>query len=316
MIKKITLFLAVTSIITLEAFLLNWVNPLSSIKEVAGTTVAAIPLFNKSNISFPPTKSSSFNEFNANCKASELVDVESSYVLYEKNATTKVPIASTTKIMTATLILDKYSDRLDEIVTIKPKSIAVEGSDIKLVAGERISVENLLNGLLIMSGNDTAYALADHFGGKDAFVREMNEYANKLGLNSTNYKDPAGLDDEGYSTAHDLAMLGSFAVKNEKFAKIISTGEKTITSADGRILHELKSSNRLILPDEPYFLNYASGIKTGFTYAAGHCLVSLATKDDHALIGVVLNTDEDTIFASAKESKKLLEWGFANWVWQ
>jgi serine-type D-Ala-D-Ala carboxypeptidase (penicillin-binding protein 5/6) len=243
------------------------------------------------------------------------MDAPSAYVLYQKNADMKVPIASTTKIMTATVVLDNYSDHLDDVVTITQPMVAVEGSDIQLRAGEKIEVGDLLKGLLIMSGNDAAYSLAIHFGGKDSFVKEMNDKAAFLGLDSTHYQCPAGLNDDGYSTAQDLANLTNYALKNPTFSSIVSTAQATIISTDGRFVHELKNSNRMLQADDPSYFPSALGVKTGFTYAAGHCLVSSTKVNGHQLIGVVLNTNESTITASAKESKKLMEWGFANWNW-
>lgn len=283
-------------------------------QKVAGIT-KNLPEPEKDALRSPPEKSSEAKDPQIYAKSVILIDVDSSYVMYAQNSQEKIPIASTTKIMTAMVVLENHSDKLDEVVTITYPMIAVEGSDIQLVSGEKITVENLLNGLLIMSGNDTAFALATHFGGKEAFVNEMNKKANSLGLYDTQFKDPAGLDDEGFSTARDLAFLASYAMRNEKFREIVKTSENTISSIDGAYVHELKSSNRMVKPDESLYFQYAIGIKTGFTYAAGHCLVSAAVKDGHTILGVVLNTNQSTITASAYESKKLLEWGFANWIW-
>lgn len=248
-------------------------------------------------------------------KAVYLIDVDTAFPLFSKNENEKMPIASTTKIATALVVLENHGDKLNDIVTITSKMITVEGSDIQLRPGEKITVENLLNGLLIMSGNDTAYSLAEYFGGKDKFVAEMNNKVAQIGLRDTAYFDPAGLDDQGHSTARDLAILGAYALRNPKFAEIVRTPEKDIASVDGRLIHKLTSSNHMLLNDDPYYFPPTIGIKTGFTYAAGHVLVSAAEKDGHKILAVVLDTNEDTIFASAKESRKLLEWGFANWGW-
>lgn len=248
-------------------------------------------------------------------KASYLVDVDSAYPLYEELAIEKLPIASTTKMATALVVLENHADKLQDVVTITPTMINVEGSDIQLRSGEKITVENLLNGLLIMSGNDTAYALAEYFGGREAFVAEMNRKVNEIGANNTVYQDPAGLNDEGYSTAKDLALIATYGLRNPKFAEIVKTPTKTVTSTDGRLQHELKNSNRMMRSEEPLYFPYAIGVKTGFTNEAGHVLVSCAEKDGHRLLSVVLNTQENSLTASAKESKKLLEWGFANWTW-
>ena len=263
-----------------------------------------------------PQKNSSFREPFINTKSAYLIDIDSAYPMYAKNENQKMSVASTTKMMTAIVVLENYSDRLNETVTITPKMINVIPSVIQLRAGEKITVESLLNGLLIMSGNDAAYSLADYFGGKDKFVQEMNQKVKDLGLINTQFKDPAGLDDEGYSTAKELAIIASYALRLPKFSEIVSTPQKTISSVDGRITHELTSSNRLIRPEEAYYMPEAIGIKTGFTYEAGHVLVSAAKKNNNRILSIVLNTNEVTNSASAKESKKLLEWGFNNWSWK
>lgn len=289
-------------------------NPRNS-QKIAGSN-ANLPKPVKETLVSPPEKSSGTEDPQIYAKSVILVDVASSYVMFAKNSDEKVPIASTTKIMTALVILEDYSDKLNDVVTITYPMIAVEGSDIQLGVGEKITVENLLKGLLIMSGNDTAFALASYFGGKDAFVAKMNKKAVFLGLNDLEYKDPAGLDEGNSSNAHDLAILASYAIRNQKFHEIVSTPEITISSVDVAITHDLKSSNRMLRNEETYYLSYAIGIKTGFTNEAGHCLVSAAQKDGHVILGVILNTNENSIYASARESKKLLEWGFANWTWQ
>lgn len=284
-------------------------------KRIAGQEIS-LPPPEKKDLIRPPEKISGASEPQIGAKAAILIDVPSAYVLYEKNMEAKVPIASTTKIMTAVVVIDDFGDKLNDVVTITYPMIAVEGSDIQLKVGEKITVANLLKGLLIMSGNDTANALAIHFGGKEAFVERMNQKAKELGLENTYFRDPAGLDDEGFSTAHDLALLASFAMRKDLFREIVKTPQTTITSVGADVIHELKSSNRLIKNDDALFYPFAIGIKTGFTYAAGHCLVSAAQNNGHEILGVILNTNENSITASAAESRKLLEWGFANWQWK
>jgi len=288
---------------------------IQKLPEIAGSSWKASEPVNYA-FSKPPEKSSGATDPQIYAKAVILRDVGSSYVMYEKNAAEKVPIASTTKIMTAMVVLEDYSDRLNDVVTITYPMIAVEGSDIKLTPGEKIKVDNLLKGLLIMSGNDTAYSLATYFDGKEAFVAKMNQKARELGLENTDFKDPAGLDDDGYSNAHDLAVLASYAMRHDKFREIVKTPETSISSVDGSIIHDLKSSNHMLNNDDNFYYPLAIGIKTGFTYAAGHCLVSAAANNNHEILAVVLYTNENSITASAAESRKLLEWGFSNWTWQ
>jgi len=285
----------------------------SNVKIISGESRADINNINKPNII--PVKKADINDPNIEAKAIYLIDLPALYPMYSKEENTKLPIASTAKIATALVVLENHGDKLQNVITITPQMISVEGSDIQLRSGEKITVENLLNGLLIMSGNDTAYALADYFGGREAFVKEMNEKVSEIGADNTKYQDPAGLNDEGYSTAHDLALITAYALRNSKFSEIVKTPEKTIASADGKFNHELKNSNRMLRQEETYYYPYTIGVKTGFTNEAGHVLVSSAEIEGHKILSVVLNTNENSLTASAKESKKLLEWGFNNWTW-
>lgn len=239
-----------------------------------------------------------------------LTDSQTAYPILEKNSKSKVPIASLTKIMTALVVLENYD--LNMPVTVKRDNASVIGSDIQLVPGEVLTIDSLLYGLLIQSGNDAAMTLASAQGSVEDFVVKMNQKSEKLGLKDTRFRDPAGLDDGGYSTASDLAVLASYVVKNKKFAEIVDIPEYTIISIDGRFTHSLKNSNRLIISDEQYYLPAAIGIKTGYTPGAGHCLVSAVKKNGRLLISVILNTTENTNVASAKESYKLLSWALDN----
>lgn len=241
-----------------------------------------------------------------------LMDAPTKVVLYEKDSRKRIPIASTTKIMTGIIVLENYN--LDETITISKTAAATIGSDIQLRTNEKMTVGNLLKALLVQSGNDAAIALSEKIGTEE-FIKKMNEKAKELGMKDTLYKDPAGLDDTGYSTPYDLAILSSYALQNEKFSQIVQTKETDIVSADGKLAHKLESSNRLLFENKIYY-PFAIGVKTGFTPAAGHCLVSAAQKDNHLLIGVILNTYKNTVEASAIESRKLLSWGFDNFEWK
>lgn len=286
-------------------------------KQVSGVSVSEPAKLGDDfyNVIKKPVKKENAKDPQVFANVAYLMDYSTSYPMYGQNENQKVPIASTTKMATAIVVLENHSDKLNDIVTITPQMIAVAGSDIKLLSGEKISVDSLLKGLLIMSGNDTAFALASYFGGKEAFVNEMNDKMRQIGAYDTQYKDPAGLDDEGYSTAHDLAVIAAYALKNQQFAEIVRTPETSISSSDGRIVHDLKNSNRMVRQEEQLYYPNAIGIKTGFTNDAGHVLVSCAQKDNHKILAVILNTQENSLTASAKESKKLLEWGFDNWQW-
>lgn len=270
-----------------------------------------------SDLSTPPEIINNKLQPNIFANSYVLIDVNSFYTLTEKNSHSPVPIASTTKILTAIVVLENYN--LSDIVTISQNAAGQIGDDVALATNEKIIVENLLYILLIKSGNDSAMALAEFYkdGGKDGFMKKVSQKADYLGMKDTKLLDPAGLDDNAKSTAYDLAIAASYAMRNKKFAELVNTTDKIVTSTDGKFQHELKTSNRLINPSEQQlYLSFANGIKTGYTPDAGHCLVSSAIKDGHQLIGVILHTNENTITASAKESKKLLEWGFDNFRWK
>lgn len=313
MISKILWIICGLILLTGIAIIIYNQIDFSNVKIISGESKANINNINKPNI--VPVKKVDINGPNIEAKAVYLIDLPALYPMYSKEENYKLPIASTTKIATALVVLENHGNKLQDVVTITPQMISVEGSDIQLRSGEKITVEALLNGLLIMSGNDTAYALADYFGGREAFVKEMNEKVSEIGADNTKYQDPAGLNDQGYSTAHDLALIAAYGLKNSKFSEIVKTPELTVTSSDGKFSHELKNSNRMLRPEETYYYPYAIGIKTGFTNEAGHVLVSSAEKEGHKILSVVLNTNENSLTASAKESKKLLEWGFNNWTW-
>lgn len=249
-----------------------------------------------------------------NAKEYLLVDADSGVVLAQNGKNTKVPIASTTKIMTAIIALEDY--KLSDIANISTDAVNQVPSIVYLRTGEQITIENLLYSLLIPSGNDAAYAIAEHMNGPEdrgieKFIAKMNEKAKELGMDDTHYEDPAGLDSTGYSTAYDLFVITKYALRNPIFRQVVAHESYTAKNVDSTIYHALKQSNRLITE------NYmgALGVKTGFTPEAGHCLVGAATRDGHTLISIVLNTFYTTPDASAIESKRLLDWGFQNTDW-
>ena len=207
-----------------------------------------------------------------------LMDAGSGRVLYEKNADSRSLIASTTKIMTA-LVICEQCNVLDR-VQIMPEAVGIEGSSMYLQAGEVLTVQELLYGLMLQSGNDAAVALAIYCGGTvEGFAQLMNDEARRIGLTGTHFENPNGLDHENhYSTARDLAKLTAYAMENEIFAKTVST--KSI-QVGGR---SLTNHNKLLWRYEG-----ADGVKTGYTKAAGRILVSSATRDGRQLIAVTIN---------------------------
>ena len=211
-----------------------------------------------------------------------LMDAQTGRVLYEKNAEKQGLIASTTKIMTA-LVVCEQCNVLDR-VRIPEEAVGIEGSSIYLQAGEVLTVQDLLYGLMLHSGNDAAVALSIYCGGTvEGFVQLMNDKAYRLGLEDTHFVNPNGLDAPGhYSTAKDLAILASHAMENPVFRQTVST--KTV-KAGNRILH---NHNKLLWQVEG-----ADGVKTGYTRAAGRILVSSATRDGRRMIAVTMNDPDD-----------------------
>ncbi|MBE6538726.1 MAG: D-alanyl-D-alanine carboxypeptidase [Ruminococcaceae bacterium] len=215
-----------------------------------------------------------------------LLNAESGEVYFEKNANEKLPMASTTKIMTALVALENSDAR--DTVAIDRRAVGVEGSSIYLTEGELLTMENLLYALLLASANDAAAAIAIEVGGSiEEFAAMMNEKAAELGLENSHFENPHGLDSEGhYTSALDLAKLTSAALKNETFARIVSTYKTTIPMNGGTRV--LINHNKLLRSYEG-----AIGVKTGFTKRSGRCLVSAAERDGLRLIAVTINAPGD-----------------------
>lgn len=262
----------------------------------------------RGSVILPPTLSLNTQKPIVNAKNYILIDQKSASVVISKDEHVSVPIASMTKLITAILSIE--NSKLDDIATVSKKAVSTNGSKINLKVNEKISIENLLNALLINSANDSALTLAEHVSGtEEKFVELMNSKAKYLNMAETHFLDPAGLNDDGKSSAHDIAILLSYALKYETIKNIIKLPEKDIVSIDGNIYH-LVNSNRLV-KDDMFFSGIIGG-KTGFTPTAGHSLVSAAQRDDHILIAVIINTFSNDVSASAQESKNLLDWGFLN----
>lgn len=231
-----------------------------------------------------------------------MIDVDSGRILYEKNAEEKMRIASLTKIMTAIVAIE--SGNLRDIVRVPDSAVGVEGSSIYLKKGERLSLEDLLYGLMLRSGNDAAVAIAEHVGGSlDGFVHMMNEKAAMIGMTNTHFMNPHGLDDSNqhYSTARDMAILSAYALKNPEFQKIVATRVKSIPWEGEEWGRRLLNKNKMLT-----LYKGADGIKTGYTRLAKRCLASSATRDGRQLAVVTLNAPDDW-----NDSMSLLNWGFA-----
>ena len=240
-------------------------------------------------------------------KAAVVMDVRTGRVLVSKNADAKLPMASTTKIMTTLVAIE--SGRLNETVKVSKKAAFTEGSSIYLREGERITVEELLFGIMLRSGNDASMAVAEHIGGSvEGFVELMNAKAKEIGALNTHFANPHGLDHpQHYTTAYDLALITSYALRNPKFAEVVKTKRKTISGPpDVDWDRSMMNKNKMLWQFEG-----GDGVKTGFTSKAGRCLVSSATRDNWQLCSVVLNCGP-----MWEESAALLNHAFSNYARQ
>lgn len=238
-----------------------------------------------------------------NSRIALVYDRTSGNVIYEKNGYKTVPMASTTKIMTAIVVLENAN--LQDTVTVEKKAAGTGGSRLGLKVGDKITVNDLLYGLLLRSGNDAAVALAIHVGGSiEGFATLMNQKSNELNLNNTNFETPHGLDSKNhYTTAYELAKMADYALKKEKFKKIVGTQNCNITISG--VQRNISNTNELL-----GYLNGVYGVKTGFTNGAGRCLVTACKRDNLDIITVVLGADTKKIRTS--DSIKLIEYIYNN----
>ena len=239
-----------------------------------------------------------------NSKAAIIYDRTTKKVIWGKAQNEKRAMASTTKIMTAIVVLENC--KLTDVVTISKKAANTGGSSLKINTGDKITVNDLLYGLMLRSGNDAAVALAEHVGGSiEGFAELMNKKAKELGLVNSHFVTPHGLDnDQHYSTAYELALLTDYALENSKFATIVNTKSCTIN---------VNGSNRTISNTNELLgnLNGVNGVKTGFTGNAMRCLITSCTREQNQIITVVLGAD--TKKYRTIDSIKLIEYAFNNY---
>lgn len=232
------------------------------------------------------------------------IDVDSGKILYEKNMHGRLSPASTTKMMTALVAVEYFKPA--DILVVTAEAL-VGGSTMGLNVGEKLTFRSLLYGMLLNSGNDAAYTIAANYpGGLDNFVLMMNKKAQELGLQNTNFQNPAGFDGlSHYSSPWDLSKIAQAVVANPQLAKAVSTKETEVTSMDKTSDHSLKNLNQLLT--EPGVI----GIKTGFTEKSGENLVLLVDRDDHKTLSVILGSQD-----RFGESKALIDWVYNNFKWQ
>ncbi|HLR71564.1 MAG TPA: D-alanyl-D-alanine carboxypeptidase family protein [Pseudogracilibacillus sp.] len=232
-----------------------------------------------------PTVGQSIEKVQVSANNAVLIEESTGRILFEKQAHEKRPVASITKLMTAIIAIEQ--GKLEDIVVPSDRAIHMEGSSIYLQKSEKMSLEDLLYGLMLRSGNDAAVAIAEHIAGSvEGFVFLMNEKASYLGMTNTHFANPHGLDEDGhYSSAYDIAILMKYAMDNDVFKEIASTEHY---QSDNRT-YQWQNKNKLLTQ----LYNYCTGGKTGFTNKAGRTLVASAQKESLSLIAVTLDAPDD-----------------------
>ena len=243
-------------------------------------------------------------------------DVASKTILYERKPDSLLMPASITKVMTALVALDYWSD-LESVIEVKNEDRAI-GQTIELVKGERITINNILYGLLVHSGNDAALAIADNYCapseadgevgscGYSAFVDAMNQKAKDLHLEHTTFKNPSGVEQYGHlTTARDIAILASSAIQNPIIAGVVETKRIVVTDVTGQIVHDLESTNELL-----GLVPGLKGLKTGWTTNAGECLVSYVDRNGKKIIVVVLGSND-----RFGDTRSIVEWSYNHHEW-
>lgn len=248
-------------------------------------------------VSFPLTASA----IDVSAKAAVVICGDTGEVLFSKNHTERLPMASTTKIMTG-LLLCEYGN-LDREITVTAEMVKVEGSSMGLLVGDKVTLHDLLYGLMLASGNDAANTIAIVMAGSTkAFADLMNNKAKEIGLKNTNFVTPSGLDDENhYTTAYDLALLTKFAMQNKVFAEAVGSKSAVLNYGNPPYRRTLTNHNKLLKSVEGCI-----GVKTGFTKKSGRCLVSAVKRDGKYVIAVTLNAPNDW-----QDHKNMLEYGIS-----
>lgn len=283
-------------------FLVIFIQLFTPVAQAAGSIIDDAPPADESKPYIPVTAD---NLSDMTAQSAILIDARTGRILYEKNPDQKLMPASTTKMITCILGLENSAD--DDIVNIDSRAVGEDGSAIYINEGDQMKMSELLQATMLASGNDGAAAVGYYIGNGslEKFVQMMNDKAKSLGAVNTHFNNPHGLTDpEHYTTARDLAKIAAYCYKNPQFRKIVSTKEQEIswvTPADRKEIYG--STNRLLW-------NYddITGIKTGYTDAAGGCLVASAEKNGSSLIAVVLKTADSR--ARFTESRALLDFGF------
>lgn len=296
----------VTYLVLLALFFLWYPgqNRLTMLVSSAGQSPLTIPFPIPTPAPYPTNVTGVYPAGEVTAGGAVIEDVDSGVVLYQRNSYEPFAPASTTKILSALAALDAYD--LDDVLTVK--TLQNNGQTMKLVAGERMTVENLLYGTLIQSGNDAAWALAENYpGGVEAFVAAMNEKAKAIHLTGSHFTNPVGFDDSSHTmTPMDLVRLATVALSNKTIAKMVAIPQITVSDVTHTYFHNLTNVNQLLgkIPG-------VGGIKTGWTEEAGENLVTLVERGGHRVIIVVLKSQD-----RFSDTTKLIDWVFGSHRWE
>ena len=271
-------------------------------------------IFPPNPISYLPLLDTSTNEVSLDARSAILYDVKSDRNLFEKNIKEKLPIASLTKVINAVVVWEKFSP--NDIVTIQSSAIKVDGQRKDLYVGETLSVYSLMHMMFIESSNDAAYALRDYAASHSIdLVAEMNTKASMIGMRDTYFVDPAGLDDTGYSTVSDLVKGVTYSLRYDALWSLSRKATATIVSTDGKITHEIKSTDQLL-----GVLSDIVGGKTGYTDSALGCMILIvdlpagqagAPNQSHSIIAIILGSND-----RFGDMKSLVSWAKQAYRWQ
>ena len=296
--------LGLASILLFVLFLPGKNLPTDNEPEFKPTVVRASE-FDNFTVSKYPLKTGQGDTPEISGPSAVILDLESGVWLYEKNPNQKLRPASITKLMTALVSLDYYPK--DAILIVKRLPPAKGESEMGLAVEDKVSVQNLLYGLLVPSGNDAAYTLADNYpGGIENFIYSMNKKVTELHMENTHFENPSGLDTANhYSSARDIALLTAIVLKNPLISKIVTTYGITLNNATGKKFYPVKNVNQFL-----GYLYGADGVKTGYTELAGECLVASVSRNGHRVISVVLKSAD-----RFSDSAMLLEWVYRSYNW-
>ncbi len=269
-----------------------------------------------------PVSAFEFNDFSLNAKAAILLSLDTDDVLYSKNGDQKMYPASLTKMLVTAVVLDNTTDLSGKITVSKSALNEISGTGASVVGlkeGEELTVEQALYCLLISSGGDVAYAIAEHFGGDTAgFMAMMNQKAAEIGMASSHFGNPVGLhDDETYCTPNDIVKLFKYVLNYPIFKEIVSKARYTLPATNKSSSRVLSTTNFLIDPSTNYFYKYCNGGKTGFTDEAGRCVVTTATNGGYTYMCIIMNCDtKNGVQNQFKDSINLYKWAFTSFEYK